>query len=137
MSFHDYRAAEQVIETAAADSRREEAAIYRNRAIMDAPCTATKISRADFLRKGAVFASLVALPFDLSLLERFWKKLSNRFQPKQARQPQAAVRPRRYAEVRTWGRDFSDTVTQREILTTGLYGHLYSADVHVSRMTRL
>lgn len=38
----------------------------------------------------------------------------------------------RYADVRTFGKDFYDEATTREILTTGLYGHLFTADIHVS-----
>lgn len=37
-----------------------------------------------------------------------------------------------YATVRTFGKDFYDEATTREILTTGLFGHLYTADIHVS-----
>lgn len=37
-----------------------------------------------------------------------------------------------YASVRTFGKDFYDEATQREIITTGLYGHLWTADIHVS-----
>lgn len=37
-----------------------------------------------------------------------------------------------YATVRTFGSDFYDQATTREILTTGLYGHLWTADIHVS-----
>jgi len=37
-----------------------------------------------------------------------------------------------YASVRTFGKDFFDEATTREILTTGLYGHLWTADIHVS-----
>ena len=38
----------------------------------------------------------------------------------------------RYADIRTFGKDFYDEATTREILTTGLYGHLWTADIHVS-----
>jgi hypothetical protein len=38
----------------------------------------------------------------------------------------------RFAEVRIFGKDFYDEATQREIITTGLYGHLWTADIHVS-----
>jgi hypothetical protein len=44
------------------------------------------------------------------------------------------VHPQRYKDIRTWGKDFYDEATQRDILMTGLYGHLYSADIHVSTM---
>jgi hypothetical protein len=37
-----------------------------------------------------------------------------------------------YASVRTFGKNFFDEATTREILTTGLYGHLWTADIHVS-----
>ena len=37
-----------------------------------------------------------------------------------------------YASIRTFGKDFYDEATQREIITTGLYGHLWIADIHVS-----
>jgi len=41
-----------------------------------------------------------------------------------------------YATIRVFGKDFFDEATQREIITTGLYGHLWTADIHVSsRMT--
>lgn len=39
---------------------------------------------------------------------------------------------RGYADVRTFGKDFYDEATTREILTTGLYGHLWTANIHVS-----
>jgi hypothetical protein len=38
----------------------------------------------------------------------------------------------RYADIRTFGKTFYDEATTREILTTGLYGHLWTADIHVS-----
>ena len=44
------------------------------------------------------------------------------------------VHPQRYKDIRTWGKEFYDEATQRDILMTGLYGHLYSADIHVSSM---
>lgn len=37
-----------------------------------------------------------------------------------------------YAAVRTFGKEFFDEASTREILTTGLYGHLWTADIHVS-----
>ena len=37
-----------------------------------------------------------------------------------------------FASVRAFGKTFFDEATQREIITTGLYGHLYTADIHVS-----
>lgn len=44
------------------------------------------------------------------------------------------LHPQRYKDIRTWGKDFFDEATQRDILMTGLYGHIYSADIHVSTM---
>jgi len=38
----------------------------------------------------------------------------------------------RYADIRAWGKDVYDEATQREVLTTGLFGHLWTADIHVS-----
>ncbi len=40
--------------------------------------------------------------------------------------------PNQYASFRTFGKTFYDEATTREILTTGLYGHLWTADIHVS-----
>jgi len=37
-----------------------------------------------------------------------------------------------FAAVRVFGKEFFDEATQREIITTGLYGHLWTADIHVS-----
>jgi len=37
-----------------------------------------------------------------------------------------------FASIRILGKDFYDEATQREIITTGLYGHLWTADIHVS-----
>jgi hypothetical protein len=37
-----------------------------------------------------------------------------------------------FAAIRTFGKVFYDEATQREILTTGLYGHLWTCDIHVS-----
>jgi len=37
-----------------------------------------------------------------------------------------------FATIRILGKDFYDEATQREIITTGLYGHLWTADIHVS-----
>jgi hypothetical protein len=37
-----------------------------------------------------------------------------------------------FARIRTFGITFYDQATQREIITTGLYGHLWTADIHVS-----
>lgn len=44
------------------------------------------------------------------------------------------MHPQRYKDVRAWGKGFFDEATQRDILMTGLYGHIYSADIHVSTM---
>jgi hypothetical protein len=44
------------------------------------------------------------------------------------------LHPQRYKDIRTWGKEFFDEATQRDILMTGLYGHMYSADIHVSTM---
>ena len=38
----------------------------------------------------------------------------------------------RYADVRNWGKTVYDEATQKEVLTTGLFGHLFTADIHVS-----
>ncbi|MFW6172963.1 MAG: HK97-fold major capsid protein [Elusimicrobiota bacterium] len=37
-----------------------------------------------------------------------------------------------YKAIRVFGKDFYDEATTREIITTGLYGHLWTADIHVS-----
>ncbi len=42
--------------------------------------------------------------------------------------------PFRYKDVRAWGKDFFDEATQRDVLMSGLYGHLWTADIHVSTM---
>ena len=39
---------------------------------------------------------------------------------------------RQFASIRILDKDFYDEATQREIITTGLYGHLWTADLHVS-----
>ena len=39
---------------------------------------------------------------------------------------------RQFAAVRMFGKDFFDEATQREIITTGLYGHIFTSDIHVS-----
>jgi len=44
------------------------------------------------------------------------------------------VPPARYKDFRGWGPDVYDQATQRDILQTGLYGHLYTADIHLSTM---
>jgi len=38
----------------------------------------------------------------------------------------------RYADVRNWGKTVYDEATQKEVLTTGLFGHIWTADIHVS-----
>lgn len=38
----------------------------------------------------------------------------------------------RYADVRNLGKTVYDEATQKEVLTTGLFGHLFTADIHVS-----
>lgn len=42
------------------------------------------------------------------------------------------VHANQYAAIRTFGKDFYDEATTREILTSGLFGHLWTADIHVS-----
>ncbi len=44
------------------------------------------------------------------------------------------VHPYRYKDVRNWGKDFFDEATQRDVIMSGLYGHLWTADIHVSTM---
>jgi len=39
-----------------------------------------------------------------------------------------------YTDILTWGRNDFDFVTQREILQTGLVGHLWTSDILVSKM---
>jgi hypothetical protein len=38
----------------------------------------------------------------------------------------------RYADVRNFGKDIFDEATTREVLVSGLFGHLWTADIHVS-----
>jgi len=38
----------------------------------------------------------------------------------------------RYADVRNFGKTVYDEATTKEVLTTGLFGHLFTADIHVS-----
>lgn len=38
----------------------------------------------------------------------------------------------RYADVRNWGKTVYDEATQKEVLTSGLFGHIWTADIHVS-----
>jgi len=42
------------------------------------------------------------------------------------------VHANQYAGIRVFGKDFYDEATTREILTSGLFGHLWTADIHVS-----
>ena len=42
------------------------------------------------------------------------------------------VHANQYASIRVFGKDFYDEATTREILTSGLFGHLWTADIHVS-----
>ncbi|MFW6028828.1 MAG: HK97-fold major capsid protein [Halanaerobiales bacterium] len=37
-----------------------------------------------------------------------------------------------YANIRMFGNDLFDEATQRQVITTGLFGHLFTADIHVS-----
>lgn len=38
----------------------------------------------------------------------------------------------RYNDIRNWGKTIYDEATQKEVLTTGLFGHIWTADIHVS-----
>ncbi len=38
----------------------------------------------------------------------------------------------RYADIRNFGKTVYDEATTKEVLTTGLFGHLFTADIHVS-----
>lgn len=42
------------------------------------------------------------------------------------------MHPNQYSSVRVFGKDFYDEATTREILTSGLFGHLWTSDIHVS-----
>ena len=42
------------------------------------------------------------------------------------------MHPRQYADMRTLGRDVYDEATRRDVLMSGLFGHLWTADIHVS-----
>jgi len=42
------------------------------------------------------------------------------------------MHPRQYADLRLFGRDVYDEATRRDILMSGLFGHLWTADIHVS-----
>jgi len=43
------------------------------------------------------------------------------------------MHPRQYADMRLFGRDVFDEATRRDVLMSGLFGHLWTADVHVSQ----
>ena len=38
----------------------------------------------------------------------------------------------RYADIRNWGKTVYDEATTKQVLTTGLFGHIWTADIHVS-----
>lgn len=42
------------------------------------------------------------------------------------------VNPLQYADIRLWGRDVFDEATRRDVLMSGLFGHIWTADIHVS-----
>ena len=42
------------------------------------------------------------------------------------------MHPRQYADLRLFGRDVYDEATRRDILMSGLFGHLWTSDIHVS-----
>ena len=42
------------------------------------------------------------------------------------------VHPRQYADIRGWGKEVFDEATRRDVLMSGLFGHLFTADIHVS-----
>lgn len=42
------------------------------------------------------------------------------------------VHARRYNDIRGWGKTVYDEATQKEVLTTGLFGHIWTANIHVS-----
>lgn len=42
--------------------------------------------------------------------------------------------PYRYKDVRNWGKDFFDEATTRDVISSGLFGHIWTADIHVSTM---
>lgn len=42
------------------------------------------------------------------------------------------MNPLQYADVRLFGRDVYDEATRRDVLMSGLFGHLWTADIHVS-----
>jgi hypothetical protein len=42
------------------------------------------------------------------------------------------MHPQQYADIRLYGRDVFDEATRRDVLMSGLFGHLWTADIHVS-----
>ena len=40
----------------------------------------------------------------------------------------------RFADIRAWGKDYLDFVTQREVLLTGVFGRLWTADILISNL---
>ena len=42
------------------------------------------------------------------------------------------VHPRQYADIRMFGREVFDEATRRDVLMSGLFGHIWTADIHVS-----
>ena len=42
--------------------------------------------------------------------------------------------PYRYKDIRNWGKDFYDEATTRDVIMSGLFGHIWTADIHVSTM---
>lgn len=42
--------------------------------------------------------------------------------------------PYRYKDIRNWGKEFFDEATQRDVIMSGLFGHIWTADIHVSTM---
>ncbi len=42
--------------------------------------------------------------------------------------------PYRYKDIRVWGKTVFDEATTRDVLMSGLFGHLWTADIHVSTM---
>ena len=42
-----------------------------------------------------------------------------------------------FADIRAWGQNEFDPVTQREVLQTGLFGHIWTADILISKKVPL
>ncbi len=42
------------------------------------------------------------------------------------------VHPRQYGDIRMWGNEVFDQATKREVLMSGLFGHIFTADIHMS-----